>query len=235
MVREYVAIPRMAPPTCYVENTPLTLRHFFTEVSVLPGGGPTISALLAAAKQAARFVFPARAHRRPGADPADAWGASHHRQLSDWRRPLPTAPSRRRGSSTSRDMETIVLAMSKDPNAKLTVLLVPRGQSKPALAVKVPTTEVAEGSVVAERRLLAELQMRLPPQLLVTIPRSTEVVGGGGQSDSGRFRAAWLADEHALPRLAPRRHKKRGRGRLQDGRLMARAVPVRHRRGAGTD
>jgi len=78
------------------------------------------------------------------------------------------------------DMEAIVLAMSKDPNAKLTVLLVPHGQSKPALAVKVPTTEVAEGSVVAERRLLAALQMRLPPQLLVTIPRSTEVVGAEG-------------------------------------------------------
>jgi len=77
-------------------------------------------------------------------------------------------------------MEAIVLAMSKDPNAKLTVLLVPHGQSKPALAVKVPTTEVAEGSVVAERRLLAALQMRLPPQLLVTIPRSTEVVGAEG-------------------------------------------------------
>jgi len=79
-----------------------------------------------------------------------------------------------------RDMQTIVLAMSKDPNAKLTVLLVPHGQTKPALAVKVPTTEVAEGSVIAERRLLAELQLRLPPQLLVTIPRSTEVVGAEG-------------------------------------------------------
>ena len=174
IVREYVAIPSMAPPTCYVENTPLTLRHFFTEVSVLPGGGPTISALLAAAKQAARFMFP-----------ASLIGALAPTRLVIGRVSSPaTAPSvpvaadralEASGLLDVHDMETIVLAMSKDPNAKLTVLLVPRGQSKPALAVKVPTTEVAEGSVLAERRLLAELEMRLPPQLLVTIPRLTEV------------------------------------------------------------
>ena len=179
IVREYVAIPRMAPPTCYVENTPLTLRHFFTEVSVLPGGGPTISALLAAAKQAARFVFP-----------ATLIGALAPTRLIVGRVASPSAQRSARAAADGAleaarlldvpDMETIVLAMSKDPNAKLTVLLVPRGQSKPALAVKVPTTEVAEGSVVAERRLLAELQMRLPPQLLVTIPRSTEVAGAEG-------------------------------------------------------
>ena len=179
MVREYVAIPRLAPPTCYVENTPLTLRHFFTEVSVLPGGGPTISALLAAAKQAARFVFPAA-----------LIGALAPTRLMVGRVSSPTtafsvSPAAEGALEASRlldvhDMEAIVLAMSKDPNAKLTVLLVPHGQSKPALAVKVPTTEVAEGSVVAERRLLAALQMRLPPQLLVTIPRSTEVVGAEG-------------------------------------------------------
>jgi lipopolysaccharide/colanic/teichoic acid biosynthesis glycosyltransferase len=178
VVREYVAIPGMAPPTCYVENTPLTLRHFFTQVSVLPGGGPTVSALLAAAKQAARFVFPAA-----------LIGALAPTRLMVGRVSAPTtalAPSAVDGALEAtrlldvHDMETIVLAMSKDPNAKLTVLLVPRGQSKPALAVKVPTTEVAEASVVAERRLLAELQLRLPPQLLVTIPRSTEVVGAEG-------------------------------------------------------
>jgi hypothetical protein len=48
-----------------------------------------------------------------------------------------------------------------------------------ALRSRFPRQEIAEGSVVVERRLPAELRSALPPQLLVTIPRSTEVVGRG--------------------------------------------------------
>ena len=171
IVREYIAVPSLTAPTCYVENTELALRYFFTQVSALPGGGAFISALLAAAKRAARFVFPSAligllaptriiVGRVPGERKGSAIAApnGHHPQLEA------------SGLLNVSGMEAIVLAVSKDPNAKLTVLLLPDGQRKPAKAVKVPTTETAKGSVLAERWLLEELRSDLPDALLATIP-----------------------------------------------------------------
>jgi hypothetical protein len=162
VLREYVAIPSLSSPTCYVEDTPQALRYFFSQVLALPKGGAVVSAGFGVAKSAARFipsgwlsaVAPARivvgqAATRYG----DSFDASHVPTLLD-----------------VKGMQSLVLAFSKDPNAKLTVLLIPDGGSQPALAVKVPTTRAAEASIASERQALAELHSCLPAAVLGTIP-----------------------------------------------------------------
>jgi hypothetical protein len=67
-------------------------------------------------------------------------------------------------------MHSLVVALSKDPNAKVTVLLIPHGSRRPSLAIKVPTTPIAEASVRAERGVLRELHQRLPDVILASIP-----------------------------------------------------------------
>jgi aminoglycoside phosphotransferase (APT) family kinase protein len=49
------------------------------------------------------------------------------------------------------------LAISKDPNAKVTILLFPPGNQRPAYVAKVPTTDTAARSVEREAARLAEL------------------------------------------------------------------------------
>ena len=55
-------------------------------------------------------------------------------------------------------LQALVVGTSKDPNAKLTVLLVSPEGDAPALAVKAPTTAAAEAAVDAEVRVLTELR-----------------------------------------------------------------------------
>jgi hypothetical protein len=65
----------------------------------------------------------------------------------------------------------IVVAASRDPNAKITTLLLRDGDKRPALAVKAPTSEAAARVVRAEAELLLGLRKVLPPDLLATVPR----------------------------------------------------------------
>jgi aminoglycoside phosphotransferase (APT) family kinase protein len=71
----------------------------------------------------------------------------------------------------SSGLRSIVIGTSKDPNAKVTVLLVSPQSRAPVLAIKAPTTEAAARAVECERRMLAELATTLPEQLGSTIPR----------------------------------------------------------------
>jgi hypothetical protein len=72
-------------------------------------------------------------------------------------------------------VETVVLALSKDPNAKLTLLLIPRGSRRPTLAIKVPTTREALASIEAERAVLSGLHARSASSILDSIPRIEEL------------------------------------------------------------
>jgi len=77
---------------------------------------------------------------------------------------------------TDTGLQSLVSATSKDPNAKVTVLLVSPETGQPVLAVKAPTTAAAERAVDAEARVLKELgRMRLGT-VAETIPRVVEVV-----------------------------------------------------------
>jgi Phosphotransferase enzyme family len=70
-----------------------------------------------------------------------------------------------------RGTRTITVAASRDPNPKITMLLLRPGSAAPMLAVKIPTTPVAAVAVEAEGRVLARLSERLPAGLLGTVPR----------------------------------------------------------------
>jgi hypothetical protein len=78
-------------------------------------------------------------------------------------------------------MRSLVLGTSKDPNAKITILLLPPGADRPALAVKVPTTDAAAGAVEREGRMLVELRRRCGRSLLRTIPRVVDLLEFNGR------------------------------------------------------
>ena len=162
LLREYVAIPTLEPPTCYVEDSASVLRYFLTRLVTLPRGGAVRTAALAAIQNLTRYFFPAG--------------------LLGWAAPARIALGRvGPGSAASADetgslldmsgMQTLFIALSKDPNAKVSVLLIPRGRTQPTLAVKLPTTAAAEATIAAERAVLIDLHFRLPGPILATIPR----------------------------------------------------------------
>ena len=70
----------------------------------------------------------------------------------------------------------VCLAMSKDPNAKVTVLLFRPGEDQPGYAAKVPTTAAAARRVQHEARALASIDRRRLGALGETIPGVAEVV-----------------------------------------------------------
>jgi aminoglycoside phosphotransferase (APT) family kinase protein len=78
-------------------------------------------------------------------------------------------------------LRSLVLGSSKDPNAKVTVLLVSPITASPIFAVKVPTTDVAAQAVQAEAKLLLELQPILG-DIDGTIPRVVELVEHRGRT-----------------------------------------------------
>ncbi len=65
----------------------------------------------------------------------------------------------------------VVLATSKDVNAKVSVLVARPGDDAMSLVIKVPSTAVAEAAVVAEGRVLVDLQRRGPAAVAGTVPR----------------------------------------------------------------
>jgi aminoglycoside phosphotransferase len=78
---------------------------------------------------------------------------------------------------------SVVIGASKDPNAKVTVLLLPPGNDRPTVAVKAPTTAVAEAAVAAETDLLRALHERVEDgRLLATIPQVIEIIDFRGTS-----------------------------------------------------
>jgi aminoglycoside phosphotransferase len=63
------------------------------------------------------------------------------------------------------------LAMSKDPDAKVTVMFFPPGQKLPGYVAKVPTTDVASRSVEREAGVLAEIARADLGPLRPTVPQ----------------------------------------------------------------
>ena len=73
-------------------------------------------------------------------------------------------------------MRALVIGTSKDPNAKITMLLFPRGDARPALAVKIPTTDEAAEAVDREGRLLVDVRRNCRRSVVDTIPRVVELL-----------------------------------------------------------
>jgi len=87
------------------------------------------------------------------------------------------APDRRPLWEYVRDsgLRSLVVCASKNPNAKITVLLVSPATGRPLLAIKVPTTAAAAQAVEVEGRVLVELN-GLGPGLSETIPRLVDII-----------------------------------------------------------
>jgi aminoglycoside phosphotransferase (APT) family kinase protein len=81
----------------------------------------------------------------------------------------------------SSGLRSLVIGLSKDPNAKLTVLLVSPSTGRPALAIKAPTTDVAARAVEDEMHLLAALRRRRAGGVIGTIPSLVETVDFDGR------------------------------------------------------
>jgi aminoglycoside phosphotransferase (APT) family kinase protein len=78
-------------------------------------------------------------------------------------------------------LRSVVIGVSKDPNAKLTILLVASGGEQPMLVVKAPTTDVAAGAVEREIEVLQGLRRLHPWRVIDTLPRLLTVVDFAGR------------------------------------------------------
>jgi aminoglycoside phosphotransferase (APT) family kinase protein len=73
-------------------------------------------------------------------------------------------------------LQSVVLGVSKDPNAKVSVLLVSPLTGRAELVVKLATSGTAALAVEREQRTLAEVRLLLPEPLRATLPRPVEMV-----------------------------------------------------------
>jgi aminoglycoside phosphotransferase (APT) family kinase protein len=76
---------------------------------------------------------------------------------------------------------TACLAVSRDPNAKVTILLFPPGAARPAYVAKVPTTDVAARSVEREAEQLAKVGGLALGPVSPTIPKVVATVEHRGR------------------------------------------------------
>jgi aminoglycoside phosphotransferase len=168
LLREFIAVPTVDPPTCYVEESRAALRYFLTQLLALPRGGAAKSAGLAAINRIARVFVP-----------AGLVGSTAPVRIV-----LGRIPDRgvARSLVELRGMQMLVVALSKDPNAKVTVLLIPIGSDRPSLAIKIPTTAAADATIAAERRMLLDLHARLPSDVLASVPALKDLAEVRGHS-----------------------------------------------------
>lgn len=80
----------------------------------------------------------------------------------------------------SSGLRSLVVGTSRDPNAKVTILLV-SAEDRPVLAIKAPTTDAAADAVENETRALREIGGLVPDELSSTIPRVVDVVDFDGR------------------------------------------------------
>ena len=78
-------------------------------------------------------------------------------------------------------LQSVVVGLSRDPNAKVTILLVSPESGRSVYAVKAPTTDVAAAAVEAEMRVLAEVRALASDTICETLPRVVDVVGFEGR------------------------------------------------------
>lgn len=73
-------------------------------------------------------------------------------------------------------MRVVLMGASKDPNAKVTLVLVSAETGREAVAIKVPTSEPAARAVEAEERVLRALAMASDGEVAHTIPAVVDVL-----------------------------------------------------------
>jgi aminoglycoside phosphotransferase (APT) family kinase protein len=94
----------------------------------------------------------------------------------------PAAVSSLRGFVEDSGLRAVVIGHSKDPNAKLTMMLISPRSGRAALAVKAPTSDIAGDAVEAEMRMLLGLHKVCPASLAQSIPRVIDLVEFDGRT-----------------------------------------------------
>jgi hypothetical protein len=169
ILREFVAIPSLDSPTCYIEDAHAALSYFFVDLLALPKGSSAISAPLLVMKRLARTFFPAALVGSVAPIRIIIGRVGMSRATGGAYSLIPDPPGA--GALLNLPlMHSVVVGLSKDPNAKVTVLLIPHGGRRPTVAIKLPTTPTAEASIRSERDVLRHLQDTLPGAILATIP-----------------------------------------------------------------
>jgi Phosphotransferase enzyme family len=186
--REFLAFPSFRAPGYLVPDAPGTLAYFCHSVVTVPPGTSRL------AWPADRLVHLLRARSRaraitrlaPGRIVVGRRGNGAGASVSGDGEGEPYAHQEQRLSLgtfvEASGMAPLVVATSKDPNPKVTVLLFPPGWETPKLAVKAATTTLAECAVEAEGRMLVELHRKVPRGVNATIPRLREVVEFEGKT-----------------------------------------------------
>ena len=90
--------------------------------------------------------------------------------------PAPTPPKSLREFVDKSGLRSLVIGVSKDPNAKLTILLVQPGSGRPTLVVKAATTDHAARAIEAEMDILQGLRQLHPCRVLPTVPRVVDLL-----------------------------------------------------------
>lgn len=80
------------------------------------------------------------------------------------------------------DRRAVVIGMSKDPNAKLTVVLTPTRAGAGTLVVKIATTPVADDAVRREHDRLQGVRTLIHPTVRCTVPRPESLTEIGGRA-----------------------------------------------------
>jgi aminoglycoside phosphotransferase len=83
---------------------------------------------------------------------------------------------------SSTGLPAVVCGVSKDPNAKLTALLVAAGGQGPGLVAKIATTVAADTAVRREYELLRSLRAEVAADIADTVPRPLDLFEVGGRS-----------------------------------------------------
>jgi aminoglycoside phosphotransferase (APT) family kinase protein len=79
------------------------------------------------------------------------------------------------------NVRVAVLGASRDPNAKVTVLVMPQSATEERVAIKVPTTAIAGSAVAREMRTLNALHSLGSDVIRRTVPRPIDVVNHEGR------------------------------------------------------
>jgi Phosphotransferase enzyme family len=187
--REFLAFPSHTAPAYLVESTTQAVEYFCTAIVTVPPGTtwmtlPIDLMLRTFRWQPPRDVMSVLTRNRVvvgrlnGVPPAavatsDASAGDDTSQPTQYRAAW--------SYPELDDLDLVVMGGSKDPNAKVTLLGLDRSGAGPVLALKLPTTDVAQRNVDAEGRLLVEVQRRRPASVLSTIPRVRDLVTFDGR------------------------------------------------------
>lgn len=156
--RELLAIPSAEQPMLVLDDDPDALAWLCRSVLTVPPGTTWPAPLVDVAL---------RLLARPGPRRLLGWALPGRAVLVRG----PGQPDGVDGAAARAGDRQLVLATSRDLNAKLVVLVLPAGSSRPSHVVKVPSTPAASRAVEAEADLLEALHQQGWESVRRTVPR----------------------------------------------------------------